>query len=122
MFFGPKLSPQKINVQLMFSREPPEVIEAVARFLWIQATGRMGSEALSEEELVQKIHALYKSGDSEAFMNFANEELQRIEQTNRDLETSERLLKREFKKAIWKLCVTVFLAIVAMFIYFKYFK
>ena len=52
---------------------------------------------MNEEELAE-IHALCESVDSEAFMNFANEKSQKIGQINRDLETHERLRKRDSKK------------------------
>ena len=175
-FFSLKFFPRKmIHVPLLLCREPPEVIEALSRFLWVQAMGRshrwipIGSEVSNEEKLVQEIHALYRPDDSEAFINFANEESQRIGQMNHGLETSEtmneeelvqeiyalyksgdpkavefarmankrlqvieqtmhdritltRLLEREFKKTMWKLCATVFLWGILVLIYFKYFK
>ena len=155
-FSRPRFSQQEINVQLTYSRESPKVIEAVARFLWTQATGLShdwspmrseeinqlnrkireaeakrelpdfsfiaGSETMSEEELAQEIRASYKSGDPGALKlaRMANEQLQRSEQIMRDREKLERLFKREFKKTMWKLCVTVFFAVALTFIYFKY--
>ena len=79
-FFSPKFPLQEIRVPLPFSRESPEVIMAVARFLWTQARATEFSQDV--EKRVEKIQALYKSGDSKAFMDFANEELQKIEQMN----------------------------------------
>ena len=59
IFFPSRASPKKIDVQLTFSREPPEAIEAVARFLWTQATGlsHHWNPGYSEEtnQLIRKI-------------------------------------------------------------------
>ena len=117
--FSSRYPPQEIRILLTPSNESPEVIETIARFLWTQARATEFSQDV--EKRVEKIQALYKSGDLEALELPRMEQLQRSEQVSRDLETRERLRKHEFKKSMWKICTLIFSAVILVFIRFKYF-